>query len=45
MDDYKLVQTRWEGIERQWVAALSGRKPLSTTETPFVVSRLAEERG
>src|SRR4029077_808961 len=22
MDDYKLVQTRWEGVERQWVAAL-----------------------
>jgi carbon starvation protein len=30
---------------RQWMAALSGRKPSSTTETPFVVSRLAEERG
>src|SRR6185369_13416017 len=24
---------------RQWMAALSGRKPSSTTETPFVVSR------
>jgi carbon starvation protein len=30
---------------RQWVAALSGRSPSRTTETPFVTSRLAEEQG
>jgi len=30
---------------RQWVGALSGRKASATTETPFVMTRLAEERG
>jgi len=30
---------------RQWMTALSGRKPSHTTETPFVASRLAEEQG
>ena len=30
---------------RQWVGALSGRKASVTTETPFVMTRLAEERG
>ena len=30
---------------RQWMAVLSGRNPSSTTETPFVASRLAEEQG
>jgi carbon starvation protein len=30
---------------RQWMAALSGRKLSSTTETPFVATRLVEEQG
>jgi len=30
---------------RQWMAALSGRKPSRTTETPFVATRLVEEQG
>lgn len=30
---------------RQWAGALSGRKVSVSTETPFVMSRLAEERG
>jgi carbon starvation protein len=30
---------------RQWMAALSGRKPSSSTETPFVATRLVEEQG
>jgi hypothetical protein len=30
---------------RQWVGALSGRRAPSNTETPFVMTRLAEERG
>ncbi|HEX7895510.1 MAG TPA: carbon starvation CstA family protein, partial [Terriglobales bacterium] len=30
---------------RQWARALSGRRGSATTETPFVLTRLAEERG
>ena len=30
---------------RQWARALSGRRDSATTETPFVLTRLAEERG
>jgi len=30
---------------RQWVRAMSGRRESPTTETPFVLTRLAEERG
>jgi carbon starvation protein len=30
---------------RQWVGELSGRRASATTETPFVMTRLAEERG
>ena len=30
---------------RQWIGALSGRRASATTETPFVMTRLAEERG
>jgi len=30
---------------RQWVGALSGRSVPSTTEAPFVMTQLAEERG
>ncbi len=30
---------------RQWIAVLSGRKEARVKETPFVMTRLAEERG
>jgi carbon starvation protein len=30
---------------RQWIAVLSGREEARVKETPFVMTRLAEERG
>ena len=30
---------------RQWVSAFTGRRVSASTESPFVMTRLAEERG
>ena len=30
---------------RQWIGALSGREPARVKESPFVMTRLAEDRG